>query len=355
MILSDFIQEYEIAAKELNFLNSFLNSADEIQKNYLNDISDAIKWLQSQKSIDHFERAISIASRKLRELISKDLYLLIINFGKIEDLTFKNRYLNSTIADFRKSVDSLFQFSINFLSNNDSTFQKSSLLTDFFMRIDSLKESYNLFKASIRSLTTIEQSLLEPVPIPDGKELTTLDIRSGKSHSDLKMYVSDLQNLSAFCERVEQILSTENHQTIFVQKIESGTLNVKWGSGEIDLKILGNIIQSLINAYRSLRMLGPEISKAKAEASLKAEEARALRIENDKKELLLINSVRKELADSLHLDPDNAADIETIQQATIPMVRYLYNNPVGTINGEPYDISHDQYLLQNFYGNGDEA
>lgn len=62
-------------------------------------------------------------------------------------------------------------------------------------------------------------------------------------------------------------------------------------------------------------------------------------MENDAKELAIINSQINTIANYLHLSPSSPEDAEKIQRLCLPLIRYINNNPVGIVGDYKYNLN----------------
>lgn len=79
------------------------------------------------------------------------------------------------------------------------------------------------------------------------------------------------------------------------------------------------------------------------------ENTRTIKLENDKKELAIINSQIKNIAQLTNLSIDNPEDVEKMQKLCLPLVRYIYSNPVGSVGDYKYDLNNDLKLIETIY------
>ncbi|MBD5501828.1 MAG: hypothetical protein HDR10_11620, partial [Lachnospiraceae bacterium] len=141
----------------------------------------------------------------------------------------------------------------------------------------------------------------------------------------------------------ELIMTPENGSCkVYTQRIESGSLRIVWGSNTIELSGISDIIRAISDGIRMFRLTTPE-------KRLKDEKARTLKLQNDEKELAIINSQIASVARITGLSSEKPEDIEKLQKLCLPLVRYLYSNPVGVIGDYSYNFDNELKLIESAY------
>ena len=154
---------------------------------------------------------------------------------------------------------------------------------------------------------------------------------------------SDVNLLSSFIGNLEIILSkNENYTPILTRKVETGSLRIVWSGTTIEISCVSDIIRVITDAIRTFRLTG-------VEKTIKKEEARSMKLDNDCKSLTIINTQIEKIAEIVNLDPSSPEDKETLQRLCLPLIKYINNNPIGRIGDFNYNLSHEIQLLEDTY------
>ena len=124
--------------------------------------------------------------------------------------------------------------------------------------------------------------------------------------------------------------------------MESGSLRLVFGSNTVELPSISEIIRAITDAIRTFRLTSVEKEALQ-------ESTRKQKLENDARQLSIINSQIKTLCHTLGLSSDDPGDVEKIQKLCLPVIRYINNNPVGQVGDYKYDLTQDLKLLEDFY------
>ena len=145
-------------------------------------------------------------------------------------------------------------------------------------------------------------------------------LRSMKPLLDFNSFADDIKYLASFIGQFESIMgeNLKNEKAkIYTQRIENGSLRIVWGSLTIELTAISSIIRAISEGIRMFRMTSVEKRATK-------ENIRTRKLENDERELAIINSQIRNIAQYTGLSPENPDDIEKMQKLCLPLIRYIY-------------------------------
>lgn len=276
--------------------------------------------------------------------------------SKIEGIEFQSPSVKCLADNFCQSLNKLMDITEEYASNKI----KNQSNTDTFFRLISELQTFLRIHTQIYSnntlLKNIENELLETIPLDDSEsaKLYYLDIRSYKQELNIASFTDDLKLLADCLQNLERLACPSENHTIFIRKIESGSLKALFGSNEIDFSIFPDLITSISNAIKTWRLtpaekdkMQAETDKLKAETELIQAQAQAQYIQNEGSKMAIVRAQIDYLCDKLSLDSQKPENIEQIQNFCLPLVTYIEHNPVGSFNGINYDISKEVRLLES--------
>lgn len=365
MVFNDVTRDYEIFTKILtshSLENGYIDSALELVQIYHAKISTlADTFLKSPKGssdqnslirgLNSLENAFSSQIAAMN-IATRNAALLIT---EIEQLHFVSVAMQENTALFCSVLNSLMDITDRYAANK--ILNKNNSET-FFQLIEALKELEKIHTTICNNADLLyhtELELLEapPAPLEESASVTYLDIRSLKTTSDLSSFSNDIHLLSESLQGLERLVAPAKNHTIFIRKIESGSLKALFGSSQIDFSIFPDLITSMSGAIKTWRVtpcekekVFAEIDRLKAETDLIQAQAEAQHIQNEGSKMAIVSSQIDYLCDKLNLDADDPECIEQIQKFCLPLITYIEHNPVGIINGVEYDISKEVRLLE---------
>jgi len=275
---------------------------------------------------------------------------------EIERTDFISSTLKETANTLCNSLNNLMDITEAYVANKIKGSSNSATFFELISELNDFKKVHLQIYSSHTMLVNIESELLEKFPFEDNEITTyfTLDIRSSKPELNISSFSDDLKLLATCLQHLERLATPNANQSIYIRKIESGSLKAVFGSTKIDFSIFPDLITSISNAIKVWKTTPvekakteAETEKIKAETALLQAQADAQYIQNEGSKMAIINSQIDYICDKLNLNPKDPACTEQIQQFCLPLINYLERNPVGTINGISYDISKEVHLLEN--------
>ena len=421
MVLSDVTKEYQnfiSIIEKYNVENSFIQSALYIIETYqdqINTISSVFihsaKGTNDVNALSNNMKAVPTKYAKQIAYMNSGIRNTTLLISELHAQDFQSAGVQNYVNRICESLNSLLDITEAYSSAKINNQDTSSAFFSLIDEAANFMEIYSTVIANGGFLSIVEEELLDSLPdyIDENEPIYSLDVRSFKASSNLSTFVNDLQLLVESLSRLESILLPGESSTIFLRKIESGSLKAKLDSTKIDISLFPDIISSLSQAIRTFRLApvekeqikaetqkllaeankinaeaqmaeaeanktNTEACKAKAEASkinaeaqiaeaeanktnaearkAKAEagkiNAEAIKAQMDARvtELQIINSQIAFLTEHLGLDPEKPEDREKIQHLCLPILRFLENNPKGQFNDYKYDITRDIGMLE---------
>lgn len=372
MVLSDITNDYTIFIQLLdkyNLENSYITSALDMINQYYDNINLlADKFLKSKK-IDSDRSSLVSGLNSIETAFSNQLANMNTSMRsttrlitEIERLEFASSSVKAEADSLCSSLNNLMDLTEEYAANRIKNISNTATFFKLIDELDIFKKVHIQIYSNYDILTNSENELLEKLPFDDNETLFyTLDIRSSKPELNLSSFSDDLDLLASCLQNLERLIDSSCTQSIYLRKIESGSLKAIFGSDKVDFSIFPDLITSISNAIKTWRTTPTEIAKAnaetekikaetekiKAETSLLQAQAETTFITNEGSKLAIANSQIDLLCDKLNLDPNNPEQKEQIQHFCLPLIDYLEKNPIGTVNGIPYDISKEVHLLEN--------
>lgn len=366
MVLSDVTTDYE---KFINLLgeqldeDSFIGSSLRIVRDYHARITNSADcYLKSSqassdgntllRSLGSLEGAFSVSLNNMNRGI-RDTTRLITEIERIEFCSPTVQELAQEICDKLNELMDL----INDYVTNKMLGRSNS--ETFFTIIDKLEEFeavYIRVMGNYDFLQSTGEELLEKLPetMEAGDSVTLLDLRSLKPSNSLAAFSEDLALLDQCFNALERLCNVDSSSAIITQKIESGSLKGLFASDKIDFTIFPDLISSITNAIRTLRMtpvdkerVQAETRKLNAEAAVMEAEAEQKRIQNEGLKLSVAREQIDFLSEKLGINVDEHPEAkEQMEQFCLPLISYLEHNPVGAVNGVPYNLSEHVNLIE---------
>ena len=366
MVLSDVIEDYESFIDLINANSgedSFITSALSIIERYHDKITQgADLYLKSAKNTEDKD----VLARKLRSLESSfpvqlptfthALSRIPAPAAGIEKIEFRSPTIRDLAKEICDRLNALMDLINEYVTNK--MLEKNNSGT-FFAIIDELQEFKNVYIEIVGNydfLKKTEEELLEKLPedTKDESCVTILDIRSLKPSNNLAAFSSDLALLTQCFDALERLYKVGSQTSIVTQKIESGSLKGLFASDKVDFTIFPDLISSISNAIKSFRLtpaekkkIEAETRKLNAEASLAEAEAEKMHIQTEGMRVAIARKQIEFLSDKLQIDVKEHPEMrEQMEQFCIPLISYLESNPIGAVNGVPYNLSEHVNLIE---------
>lgn len=277
-------------------------------------------------------------------------YPFYASMAKLEEYNFNIPFLKLQVNNFLKNGHTVIGAFNSIIYEQSYGMKTKVLLPALISPLRELISNYDALRRYYFQLKGLDELLFENIPDIDAKseKYNRIELHSLKPSLDMDSFIDDVKNLSIFICQFELIMTPENGSCkIYTQRIESGSLRIVWGSNTIELSGISDIIKAISDGIRTFRLTS-------AEKRLKNEEARTSKLQNDEKELAIINSQIKTVARITGLSSEEPADVEKLQKLCLPLVRYLYGNPVGSIGGYKYDINNELKLITSVFDTSTE-
>ena len=362
MVFSDITKDYKTLTDLINTQeksNAFFFAALNAKSNY---------HAQLQKEVFEsltYEAKTPMNSFFLDSLLSDQIAIMnsslrktIVFISEIENTKFLSKTVNDSARTLCKTLNNLMDIIEEYVTNKIRNNKKESnaTLVELILQLEKFSDVYNMIFEKYTSLTNIENELVEPMPLDDSEssECSYLDIRSYKQVQNIVSFTDDLKLLTNCLQNLERLAYPSGNHSIYIGKIESGSLKALFGSTKIDFSIFPDLITSISNAIQTWKLTPAEKEKTQAEAEkIKAEaqlirvQAESQHIQNEGAKLAIINAQIDFLCEKFSLDSNNPDCIEQIQQFCHPLITYMERNPVGSFNGVDYDITKEVHLLES--------
>lgn len=353
MVLSDLVLEYQYVKNMLEPCKEYFLTCNDIIDNYFSSISKHANNYFKLDSVNegHKNNLIKGLSDAYSQTYNQITKLITLSFpfygalAKLETKNFSNPLLTESINDFLNYGSSVMDATNNIITAQLPGMKTQMLLPALISPLQKLMMSYHSLTQLYSHMNDADQVIMEKLPdeVVNDERYNTLELRSYKKNSSLEDYSKDLHLLFSFLSQLEIVSKTEHEDSrIYLRKLESGTLRLVFGSNTIELNSISEIIRAISDAIRTFRLTS-------AEKESMQESARKQRLENDAKELSIINSQIKQICQIAGLSSDNPEDVEKIQKLCLPVVRYINNNPIGQVGDYNYDLTHEVKLLEDFY------
>lgn len=350
MILTDLISEYEYVYDTLKSCNDYITSCNELINNFIADISQIVGSYymktsptesDKEKIIDDIMGVFNTSYTHISKLVGLS-YPFYASMSKLEEHKSNIFQLSLKVKNFLASGHAAIDAINTIIYEGVYGLKAENLLPSLISSLQRLINHYDALCQYYFQLKGLDE-LLENIPNTISEKYNRIELHSLKPSLDMDSFIDDVKNLSTFICQFELIMTPENGSCkIYTQRIESGSLRIVWGSNTIELSGISDIIKAISDGIRTFRLTS-------AEKRLKNEEARTSKLQNDEKELAIINSQIKAVARITGLSSEEPADVEKLQKLCLPLVRYLYSNPVGSIGGYKYDINNELKLITSVF------
>lgn len=353
MVLSDLVSEYYYVKNILDPCKDYFTTCNDIIDNYFSSISRYANNYFKAASITeaHKNNLISGLSNTYSETYNQITKLITLSFpfygalAKLETYKFSNPLLKENVLEFLNYGQSVMESTNKIITAQLPGMKTEMLLPELISPLQKLMRTYHTLTQLYSHLHSADEIIMEKLPesVVEDERYNTFELRSYKKNISLDDYSKDLHSIFLFISQLEVLKKADEiTPCIYLRKIESGSLRLAFGSNTIELNSISDIIRSITEGIRTFRLTS-------VEKSAMAENTRKLRIENDTKELSIINSQIKTLCETLNLSSENPEDVEKIQKLCLPIVRYINNNPIGKAGDYKYDLTHELELLEDFY------
>lgn len=366
MVLNDITKDYEKFvsildkySEEDSYIKSALSIIDQYQKK-IYVLADT--FLKSAKregeknnlinGLNGLENAFKIQIANMNTSIRDTIRLIT----EIEHIEFISSSVEAEAHTLCGNLNDLMDITEEYAANRIKGQPNTVTFFELISKLDDFKKEYSKIISNRVMLVNVETELLEKLPFATDEEITyySLDIRSSKPELDIASFTEDLSLLTSCLQQLERLVAPGFNHSIYMRKIESGSLKALFGSDKVDLSIFPDLITSISNAIKSWRMtpvekarVEAETDKIRAETALIQAQTQAQYIQNEGSKLAIANSQINFICEKLQLDANNPEHVEQIQKFCLPLINYLEHNPIGKVNEIPYDISKEIYLLEN--------
>lgn len=167
-------------------------------------------------------------------------------------------------------------------------------------------------------------------PLPSDEEennVQNIVISSETKSMSLNGIASDVANLDNFFKNISLLINQDQNRSnnIYLRRVETGSLIVAV-SCAMEIAPIIAFIYWCVKLYQKT-------------------EKRYL--DNADKKLEVIDKSINEAKTILKIDPNNMEANESIQRCAKHLLNFLENNPIGIINGEPYDIGIEKLKIED--------
>ncbi|MCI8597218.1 MAG: hypothetical protein HFJ10_02070 [Lachnospiraceae bacterium] len=355
MILSDLLVDYEYVYNALIECTDYFSACDELIDDYFSTISNAAgTFFKLSQVFDSDKNELIHQLRNTYDnsfaTITKMITLSFPFYGtmtKLKEYEFKNTVLEKDVHEFLQHGHDVMDATNEIITAQLPGMKANALLPILIEPLRQLTQSYYTLKKYATHFYDIDKMLFETIPENelDSQQYNNIELRSMKPLLDFSSFADDIKYLASFISQYESIMnSSSGGETakIYTQRIENGSLRIVWGSHTIELSRISGIIKAISEGIRMFRM-------TTSERRAIDENTRTKKLENDEKELAIINSQIKNIAQFTGLSSDNPEDVEKMQKLCLPLVRYIYNNPIGMIGNYKYNLNNDLKLIESFY------
>lgn len=366
MVLNDITNDYAQFIDILNKYNtddSYIDSALNLINQYqskINVLADTFlksPKRESEKSIlvsglNSLENAFSRQIANMNTSMRNTTRLIT----EIERINFVSPSVKDNANILCDSLNNLMDITEEYAANKINGVSNTATFFNLISELENFKKVHVQIYSNHQILVSIESELLEKLPFDCTEEalVYTLDIRSCKPELNISSFSDDLKLLANCLQHLERLVSPDSSHSIYMRKVESGSLKAIFGSDKVDFSIFPDLITSISNAIKTWRLTpsekaktNAETEKIKAEAALIQAQAEAQYIQNEGSKLAIVNSQIDYICEKLQLDSKNPESIEQIQQFCLPLINYIEHNPIGSFNGIAYDLSREVHLLEN--------
>lgn len=183
-------------------------------------------------------------------------------------------------------------------------------------------------KIASEMISRIIEETWEPLPRDEEESnVENIVIESETRSVSLNDVANDVGNLDNFFKNISLIMTQTQNQSnnIYLRRVETGSLVVAVSCAMQAAPIIAFIFWC-VKLYQ------------KAEKRY---------LDNQSNKLKVINESLNTAKEILKIDPDNKEADEAIQKCGVHLLNFLENNPIGTINGEYYDIGMEKPKIED--------
>lgn len=351
MVFNDIIQDYQFITSNLYDCKEYFTKCQAVIDCYYKETALVATKYYTSNSTDNtrstFTSEMSTVMSKCFSQITKlnsSSYSFFSCLGKLTSQKYHSAFLFEKIQRFQSLAQTTIISTNNIIEEQLDGMKRKNLLTPFIKSAQELLCDYYNLEEIYLFLLHLENELLEPLPNGiDENDFKTFELRSYKTGYSLSEYTEDLSNLSSFITQFEMLYQNQGKSAkLYLRKFESGSLRIVWAGKTIELSGIPEIIKAITEGIRTFRLTTIKIKQQQ-------EEIRTQKLENDEKELAIINSQLSAISNTLGLSKDNPEDVEKIQRLCLPLVRYINNNPEGQVGDYKYNITSEVKLLEDFY------
>ncbi len=271
MILNDIISDYNYVSIILDEYTDYFRKCEELSSMYhtslFNNIADYFYPEYNEKEPENDENSLTNSFDWVFNKIHDNILDLVRNYpesyslvARLKMYKYKNDFLYKTIHDFTKLFQKIFSHAVSMISEYPNYFKRKGPLPYFISLIDNLLRKYKEIHNLAVHFTETEETLVECIPEKDSKgDYNRIELYSRKPSGDFDSLSTDISYLAQFISRFESIMNTEHSSNkIYIQRIESGSLKVVFGSNRTKLSAIENIIRAICDGIRSFRLTSPE-------------------------------------------------------------------------------------------------
>lgn len=259
---------------------------------------------------------------------SQDIRFFSLNVGMLKNSAFTSKIVKKCIEEYMICIEELFE-------NYDMAVDALKGDSDYRIMINGfLDDSINRLHEIVLKIGMTKDIILDIAentwePLPDNTEedkVQNIIILSETRSMSLSDVSSDVGNLDNFFKNISLLFNhDENHSNnIYMRRVETGSLAVAVSCAMQAAPIIAFIFWC-VKLYQ------------KAEKRY---------LDNADKKLKLINDSMEAAKKILEVAPDNKEAEEIIQKSGLYILDFLENNPIGTINGEHYDIGAEKLKIE---------
>lgn len=351
-LLDAYSEEDSYIKSALDLINQYQNKINKLAKEFA--ISNKLEVNKNNliSGLNSLEKSFSEQIANMNSSMRSATKLIT----QIENIEFSSDSVNLLAKELCQSLDILMDITEEYIASKLRNKPDSAIFFKLISQLKNFEQQLNKIYCNNETLKNIGDELLETVPLDNSEELTifSLDIRSYKPELDISSFTDDLKLIADCLQNLERLVCASENHSIYIRKIESGSLKALFGSASVDFSIFPDLITSFANALKTWKLTPVEKEKMQAEtAKLKAEtelinaQAEEQYIKNEGSKLAMISSQIDYICNKLSLNSEDPNCQEQIQKFCLPLINYLVNNPIGSFNGVSYDISKEVRLIEN--------
>ncbi|WWR15411.1 hypothetical protein V1224_13170 [Lachnospiraceae bacterium JLR.KK008] len=383
MVFDDIVKDYESLMSAIyrhNRLGGYINMASGMVDKYQTEIEHVVDIFMDSARDYNACGELGISLQKAEAFAAQEIAQL--NYGvrsairliaEIEGITFTSFSVKQAAELLCGYLNTLIDGTAEYVENKILGKDDAKCFSRLIKLLKEFNDAYGQISSNYQFLLQQGEEVQGALPQEISEEDTVhyLDIRSAKSSADLYTFADDLKLLTDSLISLERLAAPDENHTIFIRKIESGSLKAEFGSKKIELSVFRDIVESISNAIRRWRLTPSEICKGEAEAGRIEAEAEKIRAEAEKTKAeaqMILTEVEAQhvqnqgtrlaiartqidyICEKLKLNPNDADKREQIEKLCLSTMKYLEQNPVGSINGTVYDLSKEVGTIEDNKG-----